>query len=85
MEKVVALEASFIDHKVRYKDAIVGAINFAKSRKATNDEQFPNYNTPRYIGYLNGLKLQLAQVDPFEIPPSLKYYRQKSPSNISRF
>jgi len=94
MEKVVALEASFIDHKARYKDAIVGAINFAKSCKATNDEQFPNYNTPRYINYLSGLKLQLAQMDPFnaesyedeiEIPSLLKYYRQKSPSDISRF
>ena len=94
MEKVVALEASFIDHKARYKDAIVGAINFAKSCKETNDEQFPNYNTPRYIGYLSGLKLQLAQMDPFnaesyedevEIPPPRKYYRQKSPSDISRF
>jgi hypothetical protein len=94
MEKVAALEVSFIDHKARYKDAIVGAIDFAKSCKATSDEQFPNYNTPRYIGYLSGLKPQLAQMDPFnaesyedevEIPPPLKYYRQKSPSDISRF
>jgi hypothetical protein len=50
MEKVFALEASFINHRARYKDAIVGAINFVKSCKATNDEQFLNYNTPRYIG-----------------------------------
>ena len=49
MEKVAALEASFIDHKARYKDAIIGAINFAKSCKATNDEQFPNYSTVKVL------------------------------------
>jgi len=38
MEKIVALEVSFIDHKARHKDAIVGAINFAKPCKVTNNE-----------------------------------------------
>ena len=52
MEKVAALEASFVDHKARYKDAIVGAESYE---------------------------------DEVEIPPPLKYYRQKSPSDISRF